>query len=578
MASSDDLESVSIDEVEEYYRNTLSPQNRHLFKNLDDEANLEPLLTSLQSSNARNFLLDFSDTASWVCFDANTHTVDALLNADRPDALSTRWINVWHPSSQTSLLDLLAKHYDFSPRLLAFMCSGPREQRKDGSDNDQKPSSSRKRPRSTDTEFMVENGPDESSEGSSTTSYDSVSRNNLYRITNNLWHYSSIDFGRNYVYIGYNSLYGMPSSVNISANDPLPNCIRVWTWLVLCEDNTVISINEDPFPHSDGRLDAVQQIIFAETRRNLVSVFRSLSAVEETALMTKAPMSLLPIRTRLGDTPEETANRQKDIPGLLFYYLFENWQNRYNLITRKVSRYGLELSALRASMFASPTLAHIDHLDTIGKELGVLKRHYESYNRIIDRLLEPQPASTASVQNMAVNNEASQSQTSLSTIRPIPTNSQVGNQSALGVSLPTPARVRFRWLRDSIDLYALSEVEEFVKQKDNLVSMNFRLIAIKESLDVEKLTRITLLLMKFTILFLPISFLTSYFSVPLEGLSYGAREYWISFVVTLGLSWAALFVFGVVSGSVQTFSVFKALWKALKRMGRWVREKLVEHC
>ena len=293
-------------------------------------------------------------------------------------------------------------------------------------------------------------------------------------------------------------------------------------------------------------------------------------------------MTLLPIRARLGETAEETANRQKDTPGLLFYYLFENWHNSYTLINRKESRYGVELNGLRSSMLASPTLAHIDRLDAIGKELGVLKRHYESYNRIIDRLLESQPASAASIQNMrlsrypSANDASNRSQTSLSTIRPIPTGPQVGNQSTLGVSLPTSAQVHFKRLRNSIGLYTLSEVEEYLKQKDNLVSMNFQLIAIKESLDVEKLTRITLLLTKFTILFLPISFLTGYFSVPLTNMAYSVREYWISFAVTLFLSWMALFVFGVVSGSVQIFSLVAATWRAVKRTWRSVSEKLGE--
>ena len=262
------------------------------------------------------------------------------------------------------------------------------------------------------------------------------------------------------------------------------------------------------------------------------------------------------------------------MPSLLFYYLFENWHNSYSLVTRKESRYGIELNTLRKSMFATPTLAHIDPLDTIGKELGVLKRHYESYIRTIDRLLEPQPASAASIQNMAINHQASQR--SLSTIRPIHSGAAAAQESTLGVSLPTPARVRFNRLRDSIDLYALREIDDYLKQKDNLVSMNFQLIAIRESSDVEKLTRITLLLTKFTILFLPISFLTSYFSVPLEGLNYGVREYWIAFAVELGASWVALFVFGVVSGSVQTFSVVKAVWRAVKKGRGWVGEKTGE--
>ena len=81
-----------------------------------------------------------------------------------------------------------------------------------------------------------------------------------------------------------------------------------------------------------------------ETRRNLINVFRSLSKVEDNREAN--PLVLLPIRRRLGDTKEETAHRDKDAPGLLFYYLFENWFNSYSLITRRESRYGIELERL----------------------------------------------------------------------------------------------------------------------------------------------------------------------------------------------------------------------------------------
>ena len=571
MASSDVSDNAHINGTYEYYRTTVGSEQLGHFKDLDDAANLEHLLAALLSSDTCNFILDFSDVASWVCFDANTSTVAALLAAERPQALNTRWINIWYPSKHSSLLKLLAERYDFSPRLLALMCSDPKESRTSQStaQRRQKPHK-RFRPFSI-SQSALEDGLDELSEDSSITSYDSVTRGNLYKIIGDLWHYSSIDFGRNYVCIGYNSLYGTKPAGGSPSSGPLPHCTRVWTWLVLCEDNTVISINEDPFPFSDGRLDPLQQLILAETRRNLVSVFKSLSAVEEVSLMTRALMTLLPIRARLGDTPEETANRPKDTPGLLFYYLFENWHNSYTLITRKESRYGLELNRLRTEMFHSPTLCHIDRLDSIGKELGILKRHYESYNRLIDRLLEPQPASTASIQNMRLGHTETASQTSLDTIRPV---MQPEPESTLGVSLPSPTRVRFTRLRDLIDLYALSEVDEYLKQKDSLVTMNFQLIAIKESLDVEKLTRTTLLLTKFTMLFLPISFMTSYFSVPLRNMLYSVTQYWISFSVTLLLSVTALFVFGVVSGSVQTGGAWRAVRKAWRGMREWVRGRV----
>ena len=97
--------------------------------------------------------------------------------------------------------------------------------------------------------------------------------------------------------MGYNSLYGTNPATEGPSNRPLPHCIRVWTWLVLCEDNTVISINENPFPHSHDPLDAVQQLILTEIRRNIVDIFRSLSVTSEPYLAARAPMAVLPIRS-----------------------------------------------------------------------------------------------------------------------------------------------------------------------------------------------------------------------------------------------------------------------------------------
>ena len=571
MASSDIDDPTQTDAISAYHRSVLGSEGAQFFRDLDSSSNLEAVLPLLQANTTRNFVLDCSDFASYVCIDTTTSLLASLLDAKRLETLSTRWINIWYPAQQTSLLRLLAKHYDFSPRLLALMCSDPRAPGASRSLTPHKKMAREKRHRFSKTEQTLEDGLNDSSEYSSITSDDSVSQGNLYKIINDLWHYSSIDLGRNYVCIGYNSLYGTKNVDGNSTNGRILYCTRVWTWLILCDDNTVISINEDPFPLSNGRLDAYQQTVLFETRRNLINVFRSLS----NANTFQAPFTILPIRVRVGDTPEESANRQKDMPGLLFYYLFENWHNSYTLITRKESHYGLELNTLRADMFRTPTLAHIDRLDNIGKELGILKRHFESYDRIIDRLLEPQPASAASIQNMRLegNVDASGSRTSLDTIRPVLANVEE-RESTLGVSLPTPARVRFKRLRDSIDLYALSEVEEYIKQKDSLININFQLIAIKESNDVERLSKTALLLTKFTILFLPLSFVTSYFSVPLQGMVYGVREYWISFAVTLLLSWVALFVFGVVNGSVQTFSVFRATGRALKRLRTWIKKRL----
>ncbi|CAK3961583.1 hypothetical protein AC579_9000 [Lecanosticta acicola] len=572
----DNPDGVTNSDASDAYDYYLSIGDRELqsgFRCLDDPSNLAECMSAVQSTTTDNFVVDFSDDTAWGAFDLPTRSISALLDEDRPETISTRWVNIWYPYQHRSLLELLAKRYDFSPRLLALMCSDPRLRRSTPSRTSlHKPSRKRFWERASvsiaDTEADTELS-DEISEHWSISSGDSVARSNLYSIADNIWHYSSVDFGRQYVCIGYNSLYGTKQGSHAGGEDTiktvLPHCTRVWTWLVLCEDNTVISINEDPFPFtSSHHFSALQCRILSEIRRNLVNVFRSLSSVHDTPLLSRNPMTILPIRTRLGNTPEETAHRSSDAPGLLFYYLFENWHNSYTLVTRKESRYGVELTNLREDMFSLPKLVHIDRLDSLGKELGVLKRHYESHDRIIDRLLEPQHASAASLQNSQVGVGSSASQVSVDTVRPAVLVTE--SQSLMGVSLSSAARVRFRRLKDMIDLYALQEVEEYIKQKEALVAMNFSLIAIKQSLDVDKLTRITLLLTKATFLFLPTSLMTSYFSTQLIGVAYSVQTYWITFAVMLALSWMGLFMFGVSSGNVQTMEVMRGIGRGVRTL------------
>lgn len=102
---------------------------------------------------------------------------------------------------------------------------------------------------------------------------------------------------------------------------------------------------------------------------------------------------------------------------------------------------------------------------------------------------------------------------------------------------------------------------------------NFNLIAIKQSVDVDRLTRITLLLTKATILFLPVSLMTGYFSMQLVGVEYSVQTYWVSFVVCFLLSWLALFLFGLFNGHVQTLEVFRSIWRGLIRTGKTLRRR-----
>jgi hypothetical protein len=89
--------------------------------------------------------------------------------------------------------------------------------------------------------------------------------------------------------------------------------------------------------------------------------------------------------------------------------------------------------------------------------------------------------------------------------------------------------------------------------------MNFNLIAIKEAFSVERLTEITLLLAKITIMFMPISILSAYFGGSFVDAEFRVGSYWKWFAGVFVGSGVALLGFSVGSGTVQAEGLYKPL-------------------
>lgn len=102
---------------------------------------------------------------------------------------------------------------------------------------------------------------------------------------------------------------------------------------------------------------------------------------------------------------------------------------------------------------------------------------------------------------------------------------------------------------------------------------NFNLVSLKESQAVEKLTRVTVLLAKVTILFLPISLTTAYFSMQFKQIDdlYSLKTYWLAFLVVGLLTIILLFAFGVLSDRYEGKIVFMSLTKIF--LGRRRRKR-----
>ncbi|KAF2706874.1 hypothetical protein K504DRAFT_384788 [Pleomassaria siparia CBS 279.74] len=569
------------EELPAYYNDLHDDDITAAFRDFDQDRNYDLFDRQTRNPNSSNFIIDFGDDDAWCAFDLGSSSISRLLNSPRPALMHTRWINIWLPYNQKDTLHVLAKHYDFSPRLLGLMCSDPVPPKKTPLHS--KKSSATLRSRKSNKSHKSQQSQSSSSKDKSLHLEESIGMTELmhstqlemvrdmshYHIVDEVWHWSSVDWGRHFVCLGYNTLHNVRTRGPTAHNDELdnsqdtPHGKRVWNWLLLCEDQTVISISEDPFPYIEGgRLQAHELRTLYTIRRNLVSVFRQLT--KSPTPFRESSLIMLPIRHRIGNSEEETAHRPTDTPGLLFYYLFEDWFTTYSLVTRREHGYAAELDRLRREMLVKANLTHIDQLHHIGCQLSILKRVYQSYELIIARVLKKQEATLASLKNSHVLSAAD----SLASSLPLGSLQVAEADSLLGVSISSTARVRFERLKDRIKLYALSEIEECIAQKDSLVMMNFNLIAIKESFSVERLTRVTLLLAKVTLVFMPVTLMTGYFSIQFSGVEFQVKSYWWSFAVILGVSLVLLFLFSLVSGSFEGKIITRPLSRMVVDFGR----------
>ncbi|KAL1625382.1 hypothetical protein SLS54_003474 [Diplodia seriata] len=591
--------------VPAFYRSLDNEELLLKIRDLDDPTDFQQLQAQVLLPTSRNFFVDFGDDHAWCAFDLSDDALKALLSRPRPSGLYGRWINIWMPYRQkdaiqvTSLsarslsplnsraVQTLAKHYDFSPRLYGIMKSDPFPNASRHPDS--KHSSSlwerkfrhpmqrtRNSPSSAANSFTSGVDPEGHSRPhilDGTFDEDLSKMISHYRLIDEVWHWSTVDEGRRYVSLGYNSLHSTngtkdpskplePKPIDPERGD-LPEGKRVWNWLVLCEDKTVINIHEDPYPQKHGFYDREELSTLYSIRRNLLNVFRNLSKCFD--ISRSAAIAVLPIRRRIGDSEEERAHRPSDAPGLLFYNLFDDWYSTYSLVARREHKYAAALDRLRAEMMQKAELVHVERLHRIGRQLSVLKRMYQSYEVIIDRVLEKQESTLASLKNSHIlspmNDDSTIDEASYCASSNV---HQIGEDvSMLGVALSSAARARFKRLKYRTRLYAISEIEECLSAKESLVMMNFNLIAIKESLSVERLTRVTLLLAKGTLLFMPISIMAAYFSCQFTNQEFTVTQFWTWFGIVLGVSIVCLFLFSVVSGTMEGKMLYRSFSRAV---------------
>jgi len=177
---------------------------------------------------------------------------------------------------------------------------------------------------------------------------------------------------------------------------------------------------------------------------------------------------------------------------------------------------------------------------------------YKGYHSIIVRLLEP-PKGNAMTDMPA--NGSFMSQTYRS-----------------GVKLTASASQRFERLGDRLQLMILSQTEELLAEKDGLSTTYFNITSQKDSEATARLNRSAALLAKLSVLFLPVSLMTSYFSTQLSGIEgkYTFTDYWIGFAAVVSASFVCLFFF-----SKMLMWVTETLDSWLKEIGKVLRHWIV---
>ncbi|KAJ5733840.1 hypothetical protein N7493_002626 [Penicillium malachiteum] len=557
---------------------------QHHFQDVDDLTHFKTYMRQLEQPETRNFVLDFGNEDAYCAINLETEDLRALLsqpaayNSDlivlEPGGYIITKSHLWAPEEQTESIKAMTSLYSVSERLQGLMCTAPAVR-------PPRPAAQPKNRRLRNQDLTVDLGHElddvenafrlkhmsehESLQDNSGSLFKNLT---FSQITDQIWHFSSVDHD---TCIGYNTLFvtpGVSKETNDNGKD-LPEGRRLWNWLILCSDGTVISMQENPFPRQRGMLKGDQVKVLDVVRRNVRFIF---SGVSKQHLTMSESDSLVTIRVRHFNEvgPDQANIKQEDGPGLLFYYIFDDWVSSYGLIARRQHQYGVVLEKLRSQMLDRPIVDLVNELHWLGRRLAVLKRLYQSYELIMRRVLQRQRLLRDEARS---NNPASLSfgatfgDIEFADMRQ---GSMISNGSApqskdtpVGVILTSASVARFERLVDRINLYCLSEIETCLLEKESLTFLNFNLIALKDSQAVEKLTRITILLAKATMLFLPVSLMTAYFSTELQGVKggYTKIDYWASFAVIFFLTLVLLAMFGLASDTVEGKTIYRSLVK-----------------
>ncbi|KAI2466387.1 hypothetical protein F4781DRAFT_405962 [Annulohypoxylon bovei var. microspora] len=506
----------------------------------------------VRNENSRNFVVEFGLKRARIAFDLGSDEVKELLdhNPDDQRDYPIRWINVWDPSAQRDVMASIGKKYGFSPRLLGLMATPRSQQDEARRHNHRRKISLRHHQRSNRD---LEKG--DTINGSFPKPVPSAEVNDnvaLYLQVKDTVNYFSTDQTQKAFCIGANWLHKRPvperEHPRISIMPP-----KHWQWLALCNNHTVLSIHEkplfEPVPEKEDK-ETWRDEEFTSMRAHILDILRQLSTIGFD-LYKANPLAQSSVRESLPNARQDLSRTQSGVSVFnnsetgsladegtsnLFYYLFEDYvaagplkaaEEELDEMTHKI------LDSTRRSK-VSKSSEIIPTLHYLSKDLREFKHLFENYKNLISKI-------------MAVGKRDSQLSVHLDTDHK--------------VFLTNSALSRFDRLRDRLQYLMLNTIEGYLEEIAALSTTYFNLTQQKDSQATARLTRSATLLAKLSVFFLPISFMTSYFSVQIEDLytAWTGTTYWYSFAVIASVSFVSLFFF---SRLLMLFSDIMDDWAA----------------
>ncbi|CCF46531.1 ADP-ribosylation factor [Colletotrichum higginsianum] len=314
----------------------LTDSLRDKFRDLDNNDVYTSVKAQAASDQARNFVVEFNHDEAKIASGLSSDEFGVLLGQKSPDGM-VRWINIWSPSKQTSVVKQIGNRYGFSPRLQALMVA-PNLASVLEVDNKQDS-------KQGDIESVLMHD-EPKAQPSTHTTEQSLEDIEIYQLVKETVNYTSIDQGKEFLCIGANWLHRRPSVGDAEkAQRVLPPWH--WSWLTLCSDSVVISFHETPPTEQPGREDWARDEL-QSMRSNTLSVLCQLSK-HGIADFTDRLVSFKRVRQALSVT-EPRAKVACEGSSNLFYYLFEDYSAAMPVL--KTSK--LQLEHLSDQIFGRP--------------------------------------------------------------------------------------------------------------------------------------------------------------------------------------------------------------------------------